>query len=300
MFVIPQQIHRYIDRIILYNMSQRIPQTLEPSVGDSTSLEEVLAQTVVDQERTAVAQLTLPGEHPIWLKSSTETIATRVRVRPSRIKDAPVVIYHHGLNEFPYNSSFRRIFFNFSLPYHLVCVQAPFHNNWSDPIAKGFATVNRMYQLFAGSMRLIELMRTQFVAAGAPHSVLIGLSWGGISCVLHEAHFQNSRAVIPMISSPNLARVLIDCAQMFDRNVTVSAEVIEELLDFTTYYERCDPDKIYPLLGEEDLFFRYAHHAALFSERPLRTIPRGHITAMWPGLSLRRHVIELLSELSEV
>lgn len=297
MIAFPHQIHRTIDRIILYNMSQRIPQTLESSVEESIGFEQMLAQTSVDVGKTAVSHLTTSGEHPIWLKSGDDSIETRILVRPHKNKHAPLVIYHHGLNEYPYQSSFRRIFFNFTQPYHVVCVQAPFHNNWVDPINKGFATVNRMYQLFAGSVRLVELVQKQFAAYGASETVLVGLSWGGIVMMLHESQFHNSRAVIPMLSSPNLAQVLIDVAQLFDRDVTVQPDEIRAMLDFTRYYEECDAEKIYPLLGEQDLFFQYGKHANVYEKRPLQTIRRGHITAMWPGISLRRHVLHLLEEL---
>lgn len=294
---------RQLDKFILYNMSQRIPPTLERSVQDCTPFETILARTEVvtrphRQKQTAVPPITDAGEHSIWLQSDHDLIPSVVNVRPAATPDAPLIIYHHGLNEYPYTSSWRRIFYNFKYPYHLVCVRAPFHHNWTAPISQGFATVNSIYQLFAGSMRLMAHISERFDAQGVEKVVFAGTSWGGIAVMLYEAFFQNSTAVIPMLSAPNLARVMLDSADLFEREVTVQTHDVYKLLDFTTYYEQCEPSKLFPLLGEHDMFFRYGSHAETFRERPLTIIPLGHISAMWPGSALRQHVISTLDQLS--
>jgi hypothetical protein len=68
-------------------------------------------------------------------------------------------------------------------------------------------------------------------------------------------------------------------------------------LDFTSYYKQCAPDRVFPLLGEDDLFFRLENHAALFAERPLVTIPAGHISARWHSAPMRDHILNTLSQL---
>ena len=54
-------------------------------------------------------------------------------------------------------------------------------------------------------------------------------------------------------------------------------------------------DRVFPLLGENDLFFRLENHAELFAERPLVTIPAGHISAMWHSASMRDHILSILA-----
>lgn len=285
---------RQIDKLILYQMSQRIPATLEPSCQTVTPFETIWQEAYLEPIETAVFPLTNPGEHALFLYTAGERHPCHIRVQPTQDPMAPLVIYHHGLNEYPYTSSWRRIFFNFHLPYHLVCVQAPFHDNWFDPITKGFATVTRLYQLLAGSLNLIDLVREQFEAKGASRTIVVGPSWGGLVTLLYEALYQNTFAVIPMLASPDLAQVMMDSAALFKRDVAVPASEVSKLLDFTSYYRQVDPNKIYPLLGQNDMFFRYQHHAIIYEQRPLATVPTGHITTMWPGIGLRRHVVGLL------
>jgi hypothetical protein len=78
----------------------------------------------------------------------------------------------------------------------------------------------------------------------------------------------------------------------------LSREALHRYLDFTPYYKQCAPDRVFPLLGEHDLFFRLDHHAELFAERPLVTIPSGHISAMWHTAAMRDHILNVLAQLT--
>jgi hypothetical protein len=70
----------------------------------------------------------------------------------------------------------------------------------------------------------------------------------------------------------------------------VPYERLKELLDFSNYYSYCQEEKVFPLMGEHDLFFRRANHW----QRPSVTIPEGHITALWRVAPLREHILQVL------
>ncbi len=293
-----QTMVQQLDKAVLFGLNRRVPDSLQNSLADALSLEEVLAQTRVDTRKTAVYQLTAPGEHPIILQTPLGEIVCRVQVRPAVDPAAPLLLFHHGFNEYPYTNSWRRLFPTaVPLPVHTVCVQAPFHDSWLKPVEIGFASMQNVYQIFAGSLRMMELVQRQFEAEGAAYTVAAGVSWGGISSVLYEGLLQQTRAVIPMLSSPNLAQVMWDIADLFGRPMQLSQAELQQHLDFTPYFERCAPDRVFPLLGEDDLFFRMDKHADLFAERPLVTIPAGHISAMWHSAPMRDHILNILAHL---
>ena len=77
----------------------------------------------------------------------------------------------------------------------------------------------------------------------------------------------------------------------------VSLPVIKEHLDFTPIYRRCETEKVFPMLGENDLFFRMERHAAIFEPAQLVTIPAGHITGLWHPQRLRHHVATVLAKI---
>ncbi len=292
-----QTVVQQIDKAVLYGLNYRVPDSLESSVEESASFEEVLAQTTVDLRKTAVYHLTAPGEQTVTLQTPLGELVCRVQVRPAVDPQAPLLLFHHGFNEYPYTNSWRRLFPKTApLPVHTVCVQAPFHDNWQDPTQIGFASVQNVYQIFAGSLRIMELVQRQFEMEGAAYTVASGVSWGGITSLLYEGLLQQTRAVIPMLSSPNLAQVIWDISDLFSRPMQLTQEALQQHLDFTPYYKQCAPDRVFPLLGESDLFFRLEKHADLFAERPLVTIPAGHISAMWHSASMRDHVLNILAQ----
>lgn len=291
-----------IDKFVLYAMHRRIPDSFETSYMEAPDFATVLAQTSVNVRKTAIHDLTAPGEHAIWLNTMAGERRCRIRVRPAIDPAAPLVLFHHGFNEISYDLSWRRIFYHPALSnVHAVCVQAPFHERYIQPITEGLATVQNAYQMFGGSLRIMELVQSCFEGEGVVDTAVAGVSWGGITSLLYEGIFQRTRAVIPLLSSPNLAQVMWDIAELFDRKMAISREEIMRVFDFTSYYQKCDPDKVFPLLGEHDRFFRIEHHGRLFvtppsRERPFATIPDGHITGHMKTAGLRRHILGVLSQ----
>ncbi|WP_420640591.1 hypothetical protein [Candidatus Leptofilum sp.] len=288
-----------LDKAVLFSLNRRVPDSLESSAAEAPTLEDVLAKTEVDRRQTAVYQLTAPGEHPVTLQTSMGEIHCRVKTRPAVDPNAPLLLFHHGFNEYPYTNSWQRLFPQaVPLPFHTVCIQAPFHHNWLEPVQKGFVSVQSVYQIFAGSLRLMELVQQQFEAEGATYTAAAGVSWGGITSMMYEGVMQQTQAVIPMLASPNLAQVIWDISDLFNRPMQLTQAELRQHLDFTTYYQQCAPNRVFPLLGESDLFFRMENHAELFAERPLVTIPAGHISAMWHTAPMRDHVLSVLHQLA--
>jgi hypothetical protein len=163
MSFINKSLAQQVDKWVLYTMNRRLPDSFEASYEQSPALETVLAQTSVNLSKTALYQLSAPGEHPVWLDTAQGDLLCHVRVRPAVDPKAPLLLYHHGFNEWPYTNSWRRIFRQ-PLPVsaHAVCVQAPFHAHWLDPLLKGFVSLQSVYQIFAGSLRIMELLHSHF------------------------------------------------------------------------------------------------------------------------------------------
>lgn len=282
-----------IDRWVLRSMHYRMPASFRTIRADAPSFDDVLAETVVDDERTPADSIYAPGVRPVWLRAGDEAILCHVRVRLSPDPAAPLLIFHHGFSEMPYYNSWQRIFRRPPpFPLSTVCIQAPFHNHWREPFREAFRSVRRIYQTFAGSLRLIELVQRQFEANGAAYTVLSGVSWGGVTSMLYAGAFGGVRAVAPLLSSPNLAQVIRDGAALVGEEMPITAAELDDLLDFTP---RCgfDSSRVFPLLGRTDVFFSPERHAAGYDTAPV-IIPRGHILTLYGVGPLRRHVYGVL------
>lgn len=290
-------IAEFVDKVALHAMNRRIPPSLENSYQTALSFEAVLAGTEVNRVKTAVTQLAAPGVHPIWLNTPTGEIKCRVKVHLAAMPEAPLLIYHHGLGEYPYDSSWRRMFGNgraAQLPLHRVLIQAPYHANWRDALDQGFQSLQSIYQMLAGSLRLMELAQDFFTGQGAAYTAVAGVSWGGITSLLYEGIFQRSRAVIPMLSSPNVGQAIWDIAELVARPLSISYDELLAYLDFSPYYRCIEQAEVFPLLGAQDLFFRQENHAPLFGGRPLRLVPGSHISNLWQIKPLREHLVGAL------
>ncbi|MDX1413801.1 MAG: hypothetical protein R3293_06395 [Candidatus Promineifilaceae bacterium] len=289
-------ISQQVDRLVLFALNWQIPDSFGDNQDASPTIEEVLAETRVNRQKTILYSLTAPGEHPIWLSTSVGEILCHVRVKPAVTSHAPLLLYHHGFAEIPFTATWSRLIpKNEPFPAHSVCIQAPYHNSLLEPFNPGFSSVQHVYQMFAGSLRIMELMQEQFEAEGAAFTMVSGLSWGGITSMLYEGLFQKTAAAIPMFSSPNLAQVLWDAAERYNRTLPVPRETVNDLFDFTPIYERCEQERVFPILGEDDLFFRYDAHAHLFPEEKLVTLPSAHVGAMRrANHQLRRRVLDIM------
>lgn len=278
-----------IDRLVMRSMHRRMPASFRELQSGQPSFDEVLAETAVDERRTPPDSVYAPGVRDVWLRSGDETIPSHVRVRLSPDPAAPLVIFHHGFSEIPYYNSWRRIFRQMpAYPLSTVCIQAPFHNHWREPFREAFRSIRRVYQTFAGSLRLIELVQQQFEANGASYTVLAGVSWGGVTSLLYAGEFGGVRAVAPMLSSPNLAQVIRDGAALAGEELPVDSSELEALLDFTP---RCDFDtsRVFPLLGQTDFFFSPERHSSQYAAEPV-IIRRGHISTLYGVRPLRHHL----------
>jgi hypothetical protein len=296
-FSVKKMLSQQIDKLVLYTLNRRLPGAFDDSYVATATLEEVLTQTKVNRRKTALYSLVAPGEHTIWLDTPFGEIRCHVKVRPAVRPRAPLLLYHHGFAEIPYTSTWQRLMPKSEpFPAHTVAVQAPYHNNLSEPLSTGFSSVQHIYQMFAGSLRTMELLQEQFEQENAAFTAVSGLSWGGITSLLYEGIFQHSRAVIPLFASPNLAQVLSDAVSLFGRPLPIPRTDLDDLFDFTPYYERCDKDRVFPVLGEDDLFFRYDQHVGVYPEETLVALPSTHVGALWRTKKrLQRHIIEILT-----
>jgi hypothetical protein len=278
-----------IDRWVLRSMHRRMPASFQDIRRDEAAFDDVLAATAVDTRATPADSIYAPGTRPVWLCSGDERLLCHVRVRLSPDPAAPLLIFHHGFSEMPYYNSWQRIFRRPpAFPLSTVCIQAPFHNHWREPFREGFRSIRRVYQTFAGSLRLMELVQHQFESNGATYTVLAGVSWGGVTSMLYAGQFGGVRAVAPMLSSPNLAQVIWDGAQLVGADVPIPRADLDDLLDFTP---RCayDPNRVFPLLGQTDAFFAPERHVGSYATAPV-VIPRAHVFSLYGVRPLRQHV----------
>jgi hypothetical protein len=217
-------------------------------------------------------------------------------VLPAERPDAPLLVYHHGFFEIPYHLR-AELFFRPYEPFdaHIVMLEAPFHRRILQPLDEGFRTLHHLYQMIAGSVRMMQMVVDHYLAVGVPFAVASGMSLGGLVSLMYEGIFGRTQAVVPMLSSPNFAQLLWDIGRITNRPVVLTIEEIESKLDFSYLYANMDANQVYPIMGINDRFFRHGNHARLFDQSNLKTIRSSHISGMWHRQETRDHIISVLN-----
>jgi hypothetical protein len=212
--------------------------------------------------------------------------------------ELPVLVYHHGIAEMPYDKSFRGICRGaLSSQAHLVAIRAPLHRTWLE-IRSGLPTLAHFVAMCAVALRLGEAVRQAVLARGARGSLVAGLSLGGFLTVLHHLHFGTADMYVPLLAGPDLAHPFL--ATHFRRLLAAQAVAypapLRTLLDWRQTLQASDTQRLRPLLARYDMTMQYTHHASCYAVCgiPVVTLARGHITGSLAFAALRAHVLACL------
>lgn len=259
------------------------------------------------QEHLAAVRLELPPlrSHKRY-RLTAHTLAGPMdcgyRVRLGSRPDLPVLIYHHGIAEMPYDKSFQGIFgMRRNIDAHLIALQAPFHHTWWT-VAKGLATYMQFMAMCAVSIAMMEALRRLFQDFGAPRCLISGISLGGFLALAHHLLVGTADRYVPLLAGPDLAHVMLETPfrRLLAPKARASDAYFRAHLDFRRAFRDSDTRHIFPLLAHYDLDMPYSHFQPCYAERqvPVATMPRGHITGICALATLRHHLLSCLEPLA--
>jgi len=288
--------HESIDRLYVALMHRLVPPVFRHG-STSPLLHEHLAAVQLQ-----LPPLTTAQRYTLTARTLVGAVEAGFRVRLGPRPALPVLIYHHGLAEIPYDKNFRGIFRrHVPVEAHLVAVQAPFHRSYVD-CCRGLATLSHFLALCAVSVTLIEAVRLALVTRGAQGSMVAGTSLGGFVTLVHHLTFGTANCYAPLLAGPDLAHTLL--ATRYRRFLALQTGAqsahLPVCLDFRQALRASDTQRIFPLLARYDLCMPYAYHQAEYAASgvPVTTIDRGHITGALAFPTLRAHLLACLRTLT--
>ncbi len=287
--------HEAVDRLHVALLRRLVPPVFRHGI-DSPPLHEHLQ----------AVQLTLPAltatrHYTVVARTLAGDIGAGFQVRWGAQPDLPVLVYHHGIAEMPYDKSFRGIFRGaLTTSAHLVAVRAPFHRTWLD-LLPGLAHMRYFLAMCAVAVQLGEAVRLALLARGARGSLVLGTSLGGFLALLHHLMLGTADGYVPLLAGPDLAHVMLGThyRHFLAPQALTQASALQALLDLRQDFQASDTRRVLPLLARYDLDMLYAHHAACYAANsvPVMTIERGHITGSLAFATLRAHVLACLRAL---
>lgn len=288
--------HECIDHLQAATIRLALPQAFRHGTT-SPSLREHL-----DAIRLSTPPITTSNRYRLTADTLAGPLACGYRVRLGPRPDLPVVIYHHGIAEMPYDKSFRGLFEWRAIDAHLVVLQAPFHHTWWT-VGKGLTTISRFMAMCAVSMTMMEAVRRQFHDYGAPHSLISGLSLGGFLALMHHVHMGTATRYVPLLAGPDIAHTMLatPLGCLIAPEARAQAAHIRSLLDFRQAFQASDTHRIFPLLARYDLHMPYDHLYPCYLDRQVPTVilNRGHITGSVALTTLRKHLLSCLEPLGQ-
>jgi hypothetical protein len=288
--------HEGVDRLHVAITRRFIPPIFRDGVV-SPSLHEHLAALHLELPALSVAR-----RYTLTARTLVGDLAAGFQVRRGARPELPVLVYHHGISEMPYDKSFRGIFrLRTPVAAHLVAVRAPFHRSWFE-LFPGLATLSNFLAMCAVTIKLIESVRLMLAAQGARRSLVAGTSLGGFVTLMHHLTYGTADAYVPLLSGPDLAHLLLHTHYRgyLAPQALENPAPIKAVLDFRQAFQASDTRRVFPLLARYDLGMLYAHHHACYmaSGVPTVTIERGHITGALAFTALRTHLLACLRALA--
>ena len=287
--------HEAVDRLHGAVLSRLVPPVFRQGL-DSPPWTAHLAATQV-----SLPALTARRHYTITTPTVVGTVTAGFQIRWGPRPDVPVIVYHHGIAEMPYDKSFRGICRGM-LPTqaHLVAIRAPFHRTWLD-VRSGLRTLAHFMAMCAVAVQLGEAVRQAVLARGARGSLVAGLSLGGFLTILHHLQFGTANGYVPLLAGPDLAHAFLAtpwrrCLATLPRRHPAP---VQALLDWRQAFQVSDTRRVRPLLARYDRTMPYAYHAACYADSgvPVVTLERGHMTGSLAFAALRAHVLACLQGL---
>lgn len=281
-------LHTAVDRLHGLCLARVVPPVFRHGVESPPWDVHLQAVQLALPALTAARYYTVPAQTVV----GAMTAGFQVRWGPRL--DLPVIVYHHGIAEMPYDKSFRGIFRG-ALPSqaHLVLVRAPYHRTWWD-VVSGVHTLAHFVAMCAVALQLGEALRQAVLARGARGSLVVGLSLGGFLSLLHQMQYGTATGYVPLLAGPDLAHVLLAThwRRLLAPLARAQPERLQALLDWHPCFQGREAWRVRPLLAAYDVTMPYAYHAACYAAQgiPVATLARGHLTGSVAFAALRAHV----------
>lgn len=283
--------HGLIDRTALYVGSRFMRKYFREGV-DSPSFRQHL-----DHISLELPLVDAEGGYEVRAETLAGRLEAAFRVAQWPGDHYPVIIYHHGASEIPFDYGFRRIFPSEKLPVkvNLLLVRAPFHRSLKD-FQQGIRTLSNVVAMLAVSVYLIEKLLLCCRERGISQTLVAGTSLGGFISNLHHIYYNSADVYTPLLAGMAMNDAYLRSA--YSRAVAQEAkdqpDAIDSILNFEADFASRDSDNVYPLLARFDQIIRYKRQKASYGGRPITTIAKGHTTGALSYRQLRHHVFKHL------
>lgn len=226
-------------------------------------------ETAPFSDHLAAISMDLPGLEwdgsfvPVPMEGLAGPMEAGLRVICRGAPGAPVVIYHQGGGEIPFDRTVRAAYpQDESHDVTVIAVKTPFQTTQEELKAR-FASFDNYVAMIAGVVRLTEALIRSPQLSDAACKIVAGYSLGGFVSGRHHIHYNSADAYVPFVSGTAHAEI-------FFTSVKAAAlarkrpDILRSRLNFTEAWASADNSNVFPVLGRYDQLNRLATQAASY------------------------------------
>lgn len=284
-------IHGLIDDLAIGLGAKFIPKYFREGI-ESTGLKEHLQGVKLE-----VPEIKGEGDYDVSATTLVGELSAGFRITRWIDESAPVIIYHHGACEIPFDYGFKGIFLSKKqkIQANLIVIRAPFHGSMKE-FQHGIRTLANVVSMLSVSVCLIDHVVKYCKELKAKRVLVAGASLGGFITNLHHIHYNSADVYTPL-----LAGLAMDDAYLhstYSKAVAPHAKEnpanIESTLNFEADFAKRDNSNVYPLLATFDRIIKYERQKASYGECSVESFDKGHTTGALAYNYLRQHVLKHL------
>ncbi len=292
--------HAFVDNVSVTVGSKFMPKYFREGI-ETLSLNEHLKMPDIELPGMFEAELLDPQkrDYNVTANSKVGKLSAGFRIAKWMGAKYPVIIYHHGASEIPFDYGFNRIFLTgkekYSVQANLILIRAPFHGSMQE-FKDGIRTLAGYMAMLAVSVKLIEAIVVYLRKSGVKKILLSGTSLGGYITNIHHIYFDSADIYVPLLAGTAMDDTFLNStySKAVDSKAKANPNVIQSLLNFETDFANQINSNVFPLLAKYDQLVRHERQKESYGQTPVYTIEKGHATGAMSYRLLREHIFQRL------
>lgn len=272
----------------------------------SQSLESLSFSELIEKTKINFPEKIQEGTYELVAETAAGNLDPAFKIVKWYGNDFPVIIYHHGNNERPFDfrksakNTFYQIFVNSpaEIKANLIVVRAPFHNSSLKTYQEKMTDLQNFAAMIATSVKLNEALISALNRKGCNKILTSGISLGGWVTNLHRSYFNTSAIYAPLMAGTFLGELFTRSKykKLTGENSLKNPDALRKVLNFHDAFKRVTTPNVFPLLSHYDQFIEYEVQKESYAGHPVKVIENGHVTGALNTKALRNHILEVLQK----
>ncbi len=190
--------------------------------------------------------------------------------------DAPVVLYHQGGGEIPFDLTARGAFpadrANIAT---VIAIKTPFQTTQQE-LSERFVHFNNYVAMIAGVVALTEALIQSPELSAARCKIVAGYSLGGFVSARHHLLYNSADAYVPFVSGTAHAEIFLTTVKA-TQIARKRPDILRSRLNFAEAWKQTDHANVFPVLGKYDQLNQLKVQGPSYAELPYELWEGGHL-----------------------